>query len=210
MGFSLVLIGALVVVGQCAGTCRSRASDWSFQARDATPVNGSAGGMGDGLGTVHEQSLGGGMQFPSVEERGFSSVRPGLTMGDNLDDARAVDAARGRGCGIVRGMLGRLWDRPLLPRADLGQSTRRGFLGRLWTVLRDRPRPGAIAAGRSGRLFLGYGTVRGRLGQGFGRETRSGPADNCGLSPLPRSERWILLTWTRSRFYSRGHLAPRR
>ena len=203
MGYSLVLIGALVAVGQCSGTCRAPASNWTLQAKDATPVNGQPGGQGDGLGTVRGQLPDPGAAQSAVDQRGRSTVRLAWTVEDRQDDARAIDAARGLGWGIVRGLLVRLRDRPLRLDCASGLSTRRGLLGRVGTVLRDRPRIGTIAAGRSGRRGLSCGTVRGGSGLIARWISRSGRVGTCGSTVRPLSERWTGRTWTRARFYSR-------
>ena len=203
MGWSLGLICALVAVGQCAGTCRTPASKWTLQAKDSTPVNGQPGGQGDGLGTVRGQLPDPGAAQSAVAQRGRSTVRLGWTVEDPQDDARAIDAAPGLGCGIVRGLLGRLRDRPRRLDCASGLSTRRGLLGRIGTVLRDRPRALSFPAGQSGRFLSGCGTVRGGLGLLARWISRPGRVETLGPSHRPLLERWAGRTWTRGRFYSR-------
>jgi len=203
MGSSLGLICALVVVGQCSGTCRAPASNWTLQAKDATPVNGQPGGQGDGLGTVRGQLPAPGAAQSAVDQRGQSTVRLAWTVEDRQDDARAIDAAPGLGWGIVRGVLGRLRDRQLRLDCASGLSTRRGLVGRVWTVLQDRPRGLGAASGPSAAAGLCFGTVRGGPGLIARWISRPGRVETLGPSHRPLLERWARRTWTRARFYSR-------
>jgi len=203
MGFSVWAVGVVFClgIGECSGgKCVLLPQR---QAKDATPVNGQPGGHGDADGTVRGQLPDDGAPQSADDRILGATVRGDDDPRDFERADRAAAAEPVQGCGTVRGLFGRLRDRPRLIGAVLRDRPLRTFLGRAWTLLRDRSLRRDYSAGRLGRFSGGFSSVHGGSGLFSRRIFSSGRVGTLGPTHRPLLERWTIRSWTRARFYSR-------